>query len=372
MLLAVALFVGLFLAYANGANDNFKGVATLLGSSTTNYRRALSWTSLCTCAGALLSIVVAQRLLVAFSGKGLVPQEVVDQPAFGLAVGLAAAATVLLATRLGLPISTTHALIGGLVGGGWMASQQGVDLGRLGQLMVPLASSPVLALVGTVILYRIARFARQRLGVTQETCICVGSKVVGVVPGVVGMEQALSSVSLPTVQVDQGVQCKIRYQGRVLGLNARGLLDAAHYLSSGVVCFARGLNDAPKIAALLLVAGSLPVEAAIATVGLGMLVGGWLGARRVAQTMAHRVTRMNPGQGFTANLVTGLLVVGASRMGLPVSTTHVSCGSLFGVGVASQGGRWRTIGQILLAWIITLPLAGVLSALAYQGLGRIL
>jgi PiT family inorganic phosphate transporter len=91
--------------------------------------------------------------------------------------------------------------------------------------------------------------------------------------------------------------------------------------------------------------------------------GGFLSARRVAETMSHRVTEMNPGQGSTANLVTGLLVVGASYFGMPVSTTHVSCGSLFGIGAVTRQARWKTIGQILLAWIITLPTAGILGAL---------
>ena len=72
---------------------------------------------------------------------------------------------------------------------------------------------------------------------------------------------------------------------------------------------------------------------------------------------------MGPGQGLTANLVTGLLVVGASHFGMPVSTTHVSCGSLFGIGAVTHQARWKAIRQILLAWIITLPTAGILGAL---------
>ncbi len=72
---------------------------------------------------------------------------------------------------------------------------------------------------------------------------------------------------------------------------------------------------------------------------------------------------MNPGQGLTANLVTGLLVVGASLFGMPVSTTHTSCGSLFGIGAVTRQARGKAIGQILMAWVITLPTAGVLAAL---------
>jgi PiT family inorganic phosphate transporter len=77
--------------------------------------------------------------------------------------------------------------------------------------------------------------------------------------------------------------------------------------------------------------------------------------------MAHGVTEMNPGQGFTANIVTALLVIGASSFGVPVSTTHVSCGSLFGIGAVTGRAKWRSIRHILLAWAITLPVAALLA-----------
>jgi PiT family inorganic phosphate transporter len=93
-----------------------------------------------------------------------------------------------------------------------------------------------------------------------------------------------------------------------------------------------------------------------------MALGGLLGARRVAETMSHRITAMNPGQAFTGNLTTALLVLFASRFGLPVSTTHVSCGALAGIGLVNHQARWNTIGQIVLAWVITLPLAAALAA----------
>jgi PiT family inorganic phosphate transporter len=93
-----------------------------------------------------------------------------------------------------------------------------------------------------------------------------------------------------------------------------------------------------------------------------MAVGGIVSARRVARTMSHGVTGMNAGQGFTANLVTAALVIFASGFGMPVSTTHVSCGSLFGIGAVTRQAHWGTIGQIALAWLITLPLAAVIGA----------
>ena len=93
-----------------------------------------------------------------------------------------------------------------------------------------------------------------------------------------------------------------------------------------------------------------------------MAVGGLLNARKVAITMSQRITPMNHGQGFTANLVTSFLVTAASRFGVPVSTTHVSCGSLFGIGAVGGSARWPVIRNIILSWLITLPLAGLLSA----------
>jgi PiT family inorganic phosphate transporter len=150
----------------------------------------------------------------------------------------------------------------------------------------------------------------------------------------------------------------------VAGISAAGALDAAHVLSAGAVGFARGLNDTPKIAALLVAAPALGATVGTAMVGLAMVVGGLLNARKVAETMSHKITAMNAGQGFTGNVVSALLVTVASRYGVPVSTTHVTCGSLFGIGLATGDARWKTIGGIALAWVATLPVAFALAALA--------
>src|SRR6186997_1281701 len=110
MLLAAIILAVLVLAFANGANDNFKGVATLFGSGTASYRTALVWATVTTLAGSLCALLLAQGLIDTFKGKGLVPDAVTTQGRFLLAVSLAAAGTVLIATRVGMPISTTHAL----------------------------------------------------------------------------------------------------------------------------------------------------------------------------------------------------------------------------------------------------------------------
>jgi len=162
--------------------------------------------------------------------------------------------------------------------------------------------------------------------------------------------------------------CVERYEGRLVGIGAQTAVSGIHTLSGLVVCFARAVNDTPKIAALLLAAGAAGADKAGWKLGLvvaAMALGGILSARKVAETMSKRITDLNPGQGLTSSLVTAFLVLIASRLGVPVSTTHVSCGSIFGIGMVSGTARWRTIGQILLTWMTTLPMGALLGAGAY-------
>ena len=93
-----------------------------------------------------------------------------------------------------------------------------------------------------------------------------------------------------------------------------------------------------------------------------MALGGWLAARRVADTLARKITPMTPAEGLAGNLATSLLVVGASRLGLPVSTTHVSTGGIFGIGAASGRLRRRMASEVVMAWVVTLPVAAALAA----------
>ncbi len=142
---SIILLVVVFLAWSNGANDNFKGVATLYGSGTTSYRKALAWATVTTLAGALLTLTVAAALVTTFSAKGLVPDEVATTPAFLGAAALGAALTVLVATWAGLPVSTTHALTGALLGAG-LASRTTVNFEHLGKsFLLPLVLSPFLS-----------------------------------------------------------------------------------------------------------------------------------------------------------------------------------------------------------------------------------
>jgi PiT family inorganic phosphate transporter len=245
-----------------------------------------------------------------------------------------------------------------------LAAAGEVDLGRLGgSFVLPLLFSPVAALLLTVAVYPLFRWARRRSGVRSRTCVCVAGAYEEVEAQPDG--RLLLVRTQAVFAVGEAPACVDRYQGRVVGLEAGRALDAAHYLSGGAVGFARGLNDTPKIVALMLAANAIPDLWGLALVAGVMAVGGVLNARRVAETMSKKITRMNPGQGFTANLVTSVLVAGASRLGLPVSTTHVSCGALFGIGTVNGTGRVGTILTILLAWVTTLPLGAALAAGSY-------
>jgi len=356
--------VVLLLAYSNGANDNFKGVATLFGSGTTNYRRALTWATITTLAGSLLALYFAYGLAEAFKGRGIVPDATAREPAFLLAIGLGAALTVLIATFTGLPVSTTHALTGALIGAGLVATSGHVRLEELKKgFVLPLLISPVVSLMLTFLLYPLFRGTRKLLGVTSQSCICVGETYE---PAVVNADGSVALVRTGVI-VETGTtsQCVQRYQGRILGLEAGRSLDFLHFLSAGAVGFARGLNDTPKIVALLLAAQAVNEGFALAAVAALMALGGLLNARKVAETMSKKITGMNPGQGFTANLVTSLLVAAASIRSLPVSTTHVSVGALFGIGVVNRSARWRMILTIALAWVTTLPMGAMLGATVF-------
>jgi PiT family inorganic phosphate transporter len=242
---------------------------------------------------------------------------------------------------------------------------------------MPLLVSPILAIIFTASIYFVMHHTRKVLGITRKSCLCVGEKVIPLAE--LGMENgqvmAISEIKIPGVFVGNESSCQAKaietYEGKFLGINAQAMLDSLHFLSAGAVSFARGLNDTPKIVALLVAAGAMGLRWNMFLVALVMALGGILGARKVAETVSIRITSMNHGQGFTANLVTAILVIFASRWGMPVSTTHVSCGALFGIGLVNGKARWNVISSILGAWFLTLPVAAILSAGSYFMLSRI-
>lgn len=354
--LAAVLGAGLFLAFANGANDNFKGVATLYGSGLASFRGALAWASLTTFAGALTATLFAGELIKLFSGSGLVPEATLQEPAFLAAVVLAAGLTVFVTARFGVPISTTHALTGGLTGAGLAAAYGEFNFGPLvSKFVLPLGVAPLIPifLIGFVspgasaVLRGSARLARSA-GVSSRI-FRLGTTSLGPRCAVPPAADSPKNASFGTLRADR----------------MERLCDLAHFASAGAVCFARGLNDAPKIVGILLGAGALGVQPSMVAIAAAMVLGGMLGARPVAETMAHKITKISPGQGVIANAITALLVLFASKFGVPVSTTHVSVGAIFGIGAAKREANWRLVGGIVSAWVLTLPVATALAAMIY-------
>ena len=367
MILALLFIAACFLAYSNGANDNFKGVATLFGSGTTNYKGAITWATITTIAGSIAAIFLASTLVKNFSGKGLVPDALIQTPEFAISIALGAAITVFFATKIGMPISTTHSLVGALFGSGVVAVGSSFNFAKLGStFLMPLIVSPLMAAVASLIAYLIFRKLRAVLGVTKKTCIYVGNEYKPVTKAITAdgfiAAEAESQKTIKIANEDEFVE---RYQGDFIGISSQKMLDAAHYLSAGIVSFARGLNDTPKIVGLLIVINTLDIKWGMIAVALVMAAGGLLNAKKVGEMMSKKITPMNSGQGFTANLITGLLVTTASIHGLPVSTTHVSVGSIFGIGTVTKKADFKVIRNILLSWLLTLPFAATFSALIY-------
>ncbi len=367
MIFVLLFFATCFLAYSNGANDNFKGVASLFGSRTCNYRTAISWATVTTFGGSIMSIFLAPTLLKKFSGKGIVPDHFVGSEYFLLAVAIGAGLTVIIATLTGFPISTTHALTGAIIGCGFAAAGPHLTFSALGKgFVLPLLLSPVFAMAVAGLLYVFFHGARIALGLTKEWCVCIGEGERVIAVPQPNSLLAVRAVSLPShLTVDEVENCRERYGGNFLGFTSQEVVDAAHFLSAGTVSFARGLNDTPKIVALLLLWKSLDIRWGFAAVAGTMAVGGLLNARKVAETMSKKITTMNHGQGFTANLTTAIFVVLASLFGLPVSTTHVSVGSLFGIGLTTGKANLGTINAIVLSWLITLPCAAGVGGAFY-------
>ncbi len=340
----------LFLAFNNGANDNFKGFATVWGSETLSYRQALILATIAALAGSLASWLLADTLVQQFSGKGLVPDSVARMPTFIFSVACAAALTVFLATRLGFPISTTHALIGGLVGAGLGQAQSSVNFYLLGQaFFLPLLLSPVLAAALGLAFYKVFN-----LRDAKDDCACV----VEAVPHASRLSvisTASMGTGIPRLLISNAADCdtvvtKARF-------SIADLIKRVHIASAVTICFARALNDTPKLAALLMAAQFTNSKLPILLVGTLMAFGGLVFAKKVATTMSQRVNRMDDVQGLTANLITACLVLTASKFGLPVSTTHVSVGAIAGVGASAGTLNWQALRTILLAWVATLPLA---------------
>lgn len=362
----IFLFIAvLLLTYSNGANDNFKGVATLWGSGTLNYKAALILATIATFAGSVCSWFFAETLIKNFSGKGLVPDNIIHSADFVLSVALAAGTTVLLATKFGFPISTTHGLTGALVGAGLVAVGTSVNFSILGStFFLPLLLSPILAVLLSSLIYWLFHYSRKAAGISEESCVCVGKKPVPLFQ-LANTSQNFTVLPVLETTISTQEDCAMQYKGKFLGINFQPLLNNLHFASAAIVSFARGLNDTPKLVSLLLITQIFHIPVYIGILAIVMAVGGLLKAKKVAATMSNKISKFNHGQGFTANLITGALVIMASKFGMPVSTTHVSVASIYGIGLVNKTANNKEISKIGLSWLLTLPVAALLSAIFY-------
>ena len=343
------IIAALFLAFNNGANDNFKGFATVWGSDTLSYRQALILATLATLAGSAASLMLADHLIQQFSGRGLVPTTIANSPAFITSVACGAAMTVFMATRFGFPISTTHALIGGLVGAG-LGFVGTVNYNTLVQsFFVPMLLSPVVAASLAWLIYKTVGTRKMK-----ADCLCVVESTTHTVAPA-ALSATRGRVLMPSVVISDQAQCDAASVLAKTTVHSR--LEKIHIGSAVTICFARALNDTPKLAALLFAAQFTQQKMPITLVAVSMAVGGLLFARNVAITMSKKVTKLDDSQGLSANLVTACVVLLASKFGLPVSTTHVSVGSIAGVGASAGTLNVQALRGVLLSWVATLPFA---------------
>lgn len=352
--------IGGAVAYANGANDVSKGIATLVGSGVTNLRGAVLWGTLWTGIGGIAATFLAHAMLQTF-GKGLLGHDVHATLGAAAASIMGAALWVALATRKGLPVSTTHAIVGSVAGVALAAyGLHGINWPALGgKIILPLLVSPVISLALTAGLIRLSRVLVPDVAVD---CVCFQVEPVKLQLSSQGTA-ALNMVATPRIHLASCTSSAKPYAGITI--------NHLHWLTSGATSFARALNDAPKMAALVLGAVLLgghsqaPIFYFIA-ITAGMLAGSWFAGRKVTEVLAEKVTRMNHREGFVANLVTAALVGPGAALGLPMSTTHVASGGIMGIAAGgSERINRRTVRDMISAWVVTLPAAALLGITSF-------
>jgi inorganic phosphate transporter, PiT family len=325
VLLWVVVVVALGFDFTNGFHDTANAVATSVSTRALSPRLAVLIASIANVAGAFVTTAVAKTV-----GQGIIDTGLATETTV-LAALLGAIAWNLLTWWLGLPSSSSHALIGGLVGAALVQSGlEGVQWnGLVHKVILPGIASPVLGFVGAFALLLLIYWTFMR-----------------VTPGAAN-------------------------RGFRLGQLASGTW----------VAFTHGANDAQKtmgVIALALFEGGridhfyIPTWVIIAAglaIGGGTYVGGW----RIMRTLGQRIFSMEPASGFAAQVAGGTVIYVATRFGYPISTTHAIAGSVMGAGATKRlsAVRWGVAGNIVVAWILTIPAAALVSAALYwpvQGL----
>ncbi|MBW6528928.1 inorganic phosphate transporter [Sphingomonas sp. RHCKR7] len=328
--LAFPLLVGLILValafdYLNGLHDAANSIATVVATRLLSPVQAVIFAAFFNFAAYFLTLAVPSLHAVAETiGKGLIAQEVVTPAVIFGALGGAMTWNVVTWLK-GIPSSSSHALVGGLIGAGVAhAGLTGVQWGGLNKTLLAIVLSPLIGMMLAMLVMLLSSWALRRSTARQ----------------------------------------------------AERSFRALHLLSSAAYSLSHGLNDAQKtmgiITVLLYSTGHLtgpfavPHWVAIScyiAIGLGTMTGGW----RIIETMGSRITRLSQHQGFSASLAGSIVLFGASTLGIPVSTTHTITGSIIGAGVARRASavRWGVAKNVVIAWVITIPASAAVGALVY-------
>jgi PiT family inorganic phosphate transporter len=316
------IVVGTALAFdfTNGFHDTANAVATSISTRAMPPRVAVGVASVLNFVGAFLSLQVAATI-----ATGIVKADLIT-PAIVFAGLVGAIAWNLATWYFGLPSSSSHALIGGMVGSAFVAAGPDAVLGAgiVEKVIVPALVAPLLALGVTALAISLAY---RIVGHRRPGPVTRGFRLGQIVSG------SLFSLSHGTndAQKTMGIM--------FLALVANGNLSASADVPTWVV-----LSAATAIA-------------------LGTYVGGW----RIIRTMGSRIIKMDPAQGFAAQGTGAAVILSASHVGFPLSTTHVMSGAIMGAGAAKRlsAVRWGVAGNIAVAWVLTLPAAAAVGGITY-------
>jgi PiT family inorganic phosphate transporter len=394
----IAGFLAIYMAWAIGANDVANAMGTSVGSGALTIRRAVIVAGILEFCGAyFVGAHVTDTVR-----KGILDAAIVsaspDLVMYGMLGALASAATLLLvATRFGLPLSTTHSIVGAIVGFGMVGlGLDAVVWSKVGQIVASWVTSPLIGGVLAFLIFNLVRYLildrehpieqARRWG---PVFFFVVLFVIGLVTLFKGLKNLKLDLDLPEALLGAAV---LGVLGAILGkiFIARVKSDddgedsrfravervftVLQVLTACAVAFAHGSNDVANAIGPLAAVVQVVEGAAIAgqaTVAPWMLVVGGIGiviglatwGYRVMETVGKKITELTPSRGFAAELAAALTIVLASRMGIPVSTTHILVGSVLGVGVARGIGALdlSVVGRILVSWVATLPIAAVLA-----------
>jgi PiT family inorganic phosphate transporter len=380
-LIIFGVILALALNFVNGLNDAAHSIATVVATKSLSPWRAVLLTSLCNMLGPFVfTTAVATTIGTSIIHPGsLTPVSIIV--AMGVAIFL-----VFVATRAGIPISSSHALVGGLLGAG-------IGAGGFTAVIVPGTSTfvdlGIAALGGALAGILVLGILTAALKGDVRLGILIGAAFGGtlVVPvlmlaGVLKISGLLAIVLFIFISPVMGVSAAFIFNVIISHLfqhrkqnHVRRIFQPLHIVACLFQAAGHGANDGQHavgvIAALLFSAGVLPtfsipfwvlLSSAVA-IGLGTVFGGW----NVVDKMAKRITRIRPYQGFSAATAGSAVLAMVTSYGVPVSSTHVISGAIVGVG-ATRGRnavQWEVVREMMMAWVITIPLALVLSLVGY-------